>query len=245
MTGPLGLSERQIDDAINSAEASLRDNQSTLTSGAIGAAATVGHIVTGLLIALFTMFFFIKDGRQIFGWAVRLFPAGARDRVNGAGERAWLTLVSYVRATLAVAFVDAVGIGVGAAVLGVPLALPLGVIVFLGAFVPIIGATVSGLVAVLVALVAKGPVTALILLGIVLLVQQVEGHVLQPLLLGRAVSVHPLAVVLAIATGVLLAGIVGALVAVPFVAVANTIATYLSREGRTLVPTEPEGQVPT
>ena len=228
MTGPLGLSERQIDDAINSAEASLRDNQSTLTSGAIGAAATVGHIVTGLLIALFTMFFFIKDGRQIFGWAVRLFPAGARDRVNGAGERAWLTLVSYVRATLAVAFVDAVG-----------------VIVFLGAFVPIIGATVSGLVAVLVALVAKGPVTALILLGIVLLVQQVEGHVLQPLLLGRAVSVHPLAVVLAIATGVLLAGIVGALVAVPFVAVANTIATYLSREGRTLVPTEPEGQVPT
>ena len=245
VTGPLGLSERQINDAINSAEASLRDNQSTLTSGAIGAAATVGHIVTGLLVALFTMFFFIKDGRQIFGWAVRLFPAGARDRVNGAGERAWLTLVSYVRATLAVAFVDAVGIGVGAAVLGVPLALPLGVIVFLGAFVPIIGATVSGLVAVLVALVAKGPVTALILLGIVLLVQQVEGHVLQPLLLGRAVSVHPLAVVLAIATGVLLAGIVGALVAVPFVAVANTIATYLSREGRTLVPTEPEGQVPT
>jgi predicted PurR-regulated permease PerM len=245
VNGPLGLSERQIDDTITSAEASLRDNQSTLTSGAIGAAATVGHIVTGLLIALFTTFFFIKDGRQIFGWAVRLFPAGTRGRVSGAGERAWHTLVSYVRATLAVAFVDAVGIGVGAAVLGVPLALPLGVIVFLGAFVPIIGATVSGLVAVLVALVAKGPVTALILLGIVLLVQQVEGHVLQPLLLGRAVSVHPLAVVLAIATGVLLAGIVGALVAVPFVAVANTIATYLSREGRTLVPTEPEGQVPT
>ena len=129
-----------------------------------------------------------------------------------------------MRATLAVAFVDAVGIGVGAAVLGVPLALPLGVLVFLGSFVPIVGATVTGLVAVLVALVAKGPVTALLLLGVVLLVQQVEGHVLQPLLLGRAVKVHPLAVVLAIATGVLLAGIVGALVAVPIVAVANTVA---------------------
>ena len=143
-----------------------------------------------------------------------------------------------MRATLAVAFVDAVGIGVGAAVLGVPLALPLGVLVFLGSFVPIVGATVTGLVAVLVALVAKGPVTALLLLGVVLLVQQVEGHVLQPLLLGRAVKVHPLAVVLAIATGVLLAGIVGALVAVPIVAVANTVASYLTPDGNP-APDEP------
>ncbi|MFL6128662.1 MAG: AI-2E family transporter [Mycobacteriales bacterium] len=228
VNGPPGLSQAQIDSAIASAENSLRENRSSLTTGAIGAATTAGHVLTGLLIALFTTFFLIKDGRRIWSWLVRLLPRDARHRADGAGERAWYTLISYVRATLAVAFVDAVGIGVGAALLGVPLALPLGVLVFLGAFVPIVGATLSGLVAVLVALVAKGPLTALLLLGIVLLVQQVEGHVLQPLLLGRAVKVHPLAVVLAIATGVLLAGIVGALVAVPIVAVANTVASYLT-----------------
>jgi predicted PurR-regulated permease PerM len=228
INGPLGLSQTQIDNAFDSARNSLTENRETLTSGAIGAATTAGHVLTGLLIALFATFFLVKDGAQIWRWIVRLFPGDTRARADGAGQRAWQTLISYVRATLAVAFVDAVGIGVGAAVLGVPLALPLAVLVFLGSFVPIVGATVSGLVAVLVALVAKGPVTALLLLGVVLLVQQLEGHVLQPLLLGRAVKVHPLAVVLAIATGVLLAGIVGALVAVPIVAVANTVASYLT-----------------
>ena len=239
INGPLGLSQTQIDNAFESARNSLSENRETLTSGAVGAATTAGHVLTGLLIALFATFFLLKDGAQIWAWMVRLFPRDTRARANGAGHRAWRTLVSYIRATLAVAFVDAVGIGLGAALLGVPLALPLAVLVFLGSFVPIVGATVSGLVAVLVALVAKGPVTALLLLGVVLLVQQLEGHVLQPVLLGRAVKVHPLAVVLAIATGVLLAGIVGALVAVPIVAVANTVAAYLSRDDKTLVPVEP------
>jgi predicted PurR-regulated permease PerM len=241
VNGPLGLSQAQIDNAITSAENSLRENRSALTTGAVGAATTAGHVLTGLLIALFATFFLLKDGAQIWAWVVRLFPRDTRARVHGAGQRAWHTLISYVRATLAVAFVDAVGIGVGAALLGVPLALPLGVLVFLGSFVPIVGATVTGLVAVLVALVAKGPAVALALLAVVLAVQQLEGHVLQPLLLGRAVSVHPLAVVLAIATGVLLAGIVGALVAVPIVAVANTVASYLSPGEETLVPVEPAG----
>lgn len=240
VSGPLGLSETQIDNAITSAENSLAENRATLTSGAVGAATTAGHLLTGLLLALFATFFFLKDGPLIWSWAVRLFPADARHRADGAGRRAWHTLISYVRATLAVAFVDALGIGIGAAVLGVPLALPLAVIVFLGSFVPIVGALLSGLVAVLVALVAKGPVTALILLGVVLAVQQLEGHVLQPLLLGRAIKVHPLAVVLGIATGVLLAGIVGALIAVPIVAVVNTVASYLSREDRSLVPAVPD-----
>src|SRR5262249_22247295 len=126
----------------------------------------------------------------------------------------------------------------GAALLGVPLALPLAVIVFLFSFIPIVGATVSGLIAVLIALVAKGPVTALILLGIVLLVQQVEGHILQPLLLGRAVKVHPLAIVSGIAPGRLLAGIIGALLAVPIVAVVATVSSYLFK-GEDVVPTEP------
>jgi predicted PurR-regulated permease PerM len=144
-----------------------------------------------------------------------------------------------VHATLAVAFVDAFFIGLGAALLGVPLALPLAVIVFLFSFIPIVGATVSGLIAVLIALVAKGPVTALILLGVVLLVQQVEGHILQPLLLGRAVKVHPLAIVFGIAAGTLLAGIIGALLAVPIVAVIATVSGYLSTGEPGAVPVEP------
>jgi predicted PurR-regulated permease PerM len=222
INGPLGLSQQQINDYVDRARESLSQNRSKLTSGAIGAASTAGEVITGALLTLFATIFFIKDGRQIWTWIVRLFPAGAQERVGGAGERAWRTLISYVHATVAVAFVDAVGIGVGAAVLGVPLALPLAVIVFLFAFIPIVGATVSGLVAVLIALVAEGPVKAAILLAIVLLVQQVEGHILQPLLLGRAVKVHPLAIVFGIATGTILAGIVGALLAVPLVSFLNT-----------------------
>jgi predicted PurR-regulated permease PerM len=239
INGPLGLSQTQINDYVDNARNSLSQNRSKLTSGAIGAAGTVGEVLTGALLTLFATIFFIKDGRQVWTWVVRLFPIGSRERVAGAGERAWRTLISYVHATVAVALVDAVGIGLGAAILGVPLALPLAVLVFLGAFIPIVGATLTGLVAVLVALVAKGPVTALILLAIVLLVQQVEGHILQPLLLGRAVKVHPLAIVFGIAAGTLLAGIIGALLAVPLVAVISTVSSYLSGGREDAVPTEP------
>jgi len=147
-----------------------------------------------------------------------------------------VTLVSYVRATMLVAFVDAVGIGIGLAILRVPLALPLAALVFLTAFIPVIGATLSGAVAVLVALVTQGPITALIVLAIVIAVQQLEGHVLQPLIMGRAVALHPLAVILAIATGVVAAGIIGGLIAVPLLAVANTAIRYLRDR--------PEGQPP-
>jgi predicted PurR-regulated permease PerM len=247
INGPLGLSQQQINDYVDSARRSLSENRSRLTSGALGAASTIGEILTGALLTLFATIFFIKDGRQIWTWLVRLFPKGSRERVAGAGERAWRTLISYVHATLAVALVDAIGIGLGAFALRVPLALPLAVLVFLGSFIPIVGATLTGLIAVLVALVAKGPVTALILLGVVLLVQQVEGHILQPLLLGRAVKVHPLAIVFGIATGTLLAGIIGALLAVPIVAVISTVSGYLSGGEEDVVPTEPPGsggQVP-
>lgn len=248
INGPLGLSQQQINDYVDNARTSLSENRSRLTSGAVGAAGTVGEVLTGALLTLFASIFFIKDGRQVWTWVVRLFPLGSRERVAGAGERAWRTLISYVHATVAVALVDAIGIGIGAAALKVPLALPLAVLVFLGAFIPIVGATGTGLVAVLVALVARGPGTALFLLLIVLFVQQVEGHILQPLLLGRAVKVHPLAIVFGIAAGTLLAGIIGALLAVPIVAVISTVSSYLSGNGEGVVPTEPagtDGQVPT
>ncbi len=235
-TGPLHMSDRQLNSAVESGQQWLDDNSNTLTSGAVATATTIFDIITGLLLVLFATFFFLRDGSRIWGFIVRLIPSRARPQLAGAGEASWLTLVAYVRATVLVAFIDAVGIGLAVLILRVPLAFPLAALVFLGAFIPIVGATLSGAVAVLVALVGNGPVTALILLAAVIGVQQLEGHVLQPLIMGRAVAIHPLAVIVAIATGVVLAGIVGALVAVPLIAVLNTGVRRLVEHKREPAP---------
>ncbi|HYJ75553.1 MAG TPA: AI-2E family transporter [Kineosporiaceae bacterium] len=233
--GPLHVTGEQINTWIDQAQQSMSANSSRLVSGALGVASTAADVGSGLFIALFSTFFFLAGGRGIWDFVVGLFPRGARPRVQGAAVRAWATLTAYVRATVIVAAVDAIGIGLGAAILGLPLAVPIAVLVFLGAFVPIVGAFVTGVVAVLVALVSKGFVSALIMLGIVIAVQQLEAHVLQPFLLGRAVEVHPLAVILGIGAGVLIAGIIGALFAVPLVAVGHVVAQYLREQ-----PPEPE-----
>jgi predicted PurR-regulated permease PerM len=224
----VGVSQRQIDGYIDAATKAISDNRSTITSGALGAATTVGHVVAGFFIVLFVTFFFLRDGAQIWAFVTRFLPRGARLPVWRAGNDAWETLHAYVKATVFVAFVDALGIGVGAAILGVPLALPLAALVFLTSFIPVVGATLSGAVAVLVALVANGPITALILLGVVIGVQQLEGHVLQPLIMGRAVALHPLAVIMVLTAGIVLAGIVGGLIAVPILAVLNTAVRSLA-----------------
>jgi predicted PurR-regulated permease PerM len=233
------ITRGQLEEAVAQLQENLVDNQDTLASGALTTAATVGEVFTGIVLALFTLFFFLKDGRSIWLWLVGLFPADSRAYLDEAARRSWRTLISYVRATVVVAMVDAVGIGIGLAILGVPLVIPLAALVFLGAFVPIIGSFLAGSVAVLVALVSNGPITALIALAIVVTVMQLEGHVLQPLLLGRAVRVHPLAVVLAIAAGLLIGGIFGALIAVPAVACVNVAGTYLSRRHEGPRPPEP------
>jgi predicted PurR-regulated permease PerM len=198
--------------------------------------------VAGLFIALFCLFFFLYQGEQIWSWLVRLFPRRAREKADSSGRRAWVTLTAYVRATVLVAAMDAIGIALGAAILGLPLVGAIGILVFVGAFIPVVGALVSGFVAVLVALVAKGPLVAVIMLAVVIGVQQLEAHVLQPFLMGRAVSVHPLAVILSIATGVVIAGIVGALIAVPTVAVLNTIVSHLA--GNDVEPEPPRRRRP-
>ncbi|MCG7596874.1 AI-2E family transporter [Mycobacterium sp. PSTR-4-N] len=225
--GPLGLSREQIDNAGNSAIQALRDNQERVTSGALSTAGTITEIVTGALLMLFTLIFLLHGGRNIFEFVTRIFPAGTRRRVRDAGRAGFHSLIGYVRATFLVALVDALGIGVGLAIMGVPLALPLASLVFLGAFIPLVGAVVTGFLAVIVALLTKGLIYALITLGLILAVQQLEGHVLQPLVMGRAVSIHPLAVVLAIAGGGVLAGIVGALLAVPVLAFLNSAIRVL------------------
>ena len=178
-------------------------------------------MLTGALLTLFVLIFFLYDGERIWRFVIRVVPADVRDNVDLAGRRGFASLVSYVRATVIVAVVDAVGIGVGLLIIGIPLAVPLATLVFLGAIIPIIGAVVAGSVSVLVALVTNGFIAALVVLAIIIGVMQLESHVLQPLLLGRAVRLHPIAVVLAIAAGVVVGGIAGALIAVPLLAVLN------------------------
>ncbi|WP_110318640.1 AI-2E family transporter [Mycolicibacterium moriokaense] len=226
-SGPLHLDQAQIDGARKSAVEALQNNQEKLTSGALSTAGTVTEIVTGALLVLFTLIFVLHGGRNIYGYVTRIFPENVRERVRDAGRAGFRSLIGYVRATFLVALVDAVGIGTGLAIMGIPLALPLASLVFLGAFIPLVGAVIAGFLAVVVALIAKGWIFALITLGLIIAVQQLEGHVLQPLVMGRAVSIHPLAIVLAIAGGAVLASIVGALLAVPTLAFVNSAMRVL------------------
>ena len=227
ISGPLHLRPDQINHFGDTAIQTIQDHQQELTSGALSTAGTVTEIVTGALLALFTLIFLLLGGRNIWRYLTQIAPATVRQRVGDAGAAGFHSLTGYVRATSVVALVDAVGIGTGLAIMGVPLALPLASLVFLGAFIPLVGAVLSGFVAVVVALLAKGFVYALITLGLIIAVMQLEAHVLQPLVMGRAVSIHPLAVVLGIAAGGVIAGVVGALLAVPTIAFINSAARVL------------------
>jgi len=228
LASPLHLTDTQISDFVQQAVKSLQADSQIFVSGALTVGVSLGHLLTGLLLTLFSLLFILIDGKGIWTWIVRIFPRRARAAVSGAGTAGWVTLGNFVKVQVLVASLDAIGIGVGAAILGVPMAIPIAVLVFLGSFIPIIGAVATGIVAVVIALIFNGPLIALLMLGVVLLVQQLEGHVLQPLIMGSAVKVHPLAVVLVVAGGSLLAGIPGALFAVPVAAVLNVMANYIS-----------------
>jgi putative heme transporter len=232
--GPLNASDSEIDDYLDRAQEAVRnfaqDGEFLSRLSELGSA--VGHVLAGFFIVLFATYFFLADGQRIWSWVVRLSPRTSRVLVDGSGRVAWVSLTQFVRATVIVAAVDAIGVMIVAAILGVPFVMAIGVLVFLGAFVPMVGAFVAGTVAVLVALVDQGPITALFMLGGVVLVQQSEGHVLQPFLMGRFVSVHPLGVIVSIGVGVIVAGIPGALVAVPLAATVNAVAQHLAANTR-------------
>ncbi len=228
--GPLQASDSQINDYIKSAQELVTSSNKEIVTRVTDVGTTIGHIIAGFFIVLFASYFFLADGQRIWAWVVRLFPRAARVKADSSGKAAWASLTQFVRATVLVALVDATGVVIVALILDVPFVSAIGVLVFLGAFIPMIGAFLSGTVAVLVALVAHGPVVALLMLAGVILVQQIEAHVLQPFLLGRFVSVHPLGVIVAIACGVLVAGIAGALVAVPLVAALNAVVQHLSED---------------
>ena len=229
--GPLpieGESFREwLTDVQNDLLIMVRSNSSTIASGALSFASSAVSLGASALLMIFMLFFILRDGRQMWIVAVRSMPSQWRYKVNEAAIRGWVTLGSYVNTQVKVAAIDAVGIGLGAFFLGVPMAIPITVLVFLASFVPIVGAFVSGAVAVLVALVNNGVTSAVIMLLVVLAVQQIESNLLQPLMMSHAVSLHPVAVVAAVAAGGMLAGILGAVFAVPLLAFVNVTTQYL------------------
>lgn len=229
LESPLQLTEAQLNDWLGVLAEELNLNSAWILSGALSISSSVGSVLVGAGLALFALVFFVHDGERITRWVINLLPQDARAPVAGATHRGWATLTNFVTVQIFVAVIDAIGIGLGAFFLGLPLVIPIAVAVFLGAFVPIVGAFVAGGLAAFIALVYEGPVAALIMIIIVLAVQQLEGQILQPLVMGRAVRVHPLAVVLAVTAGGFLAGIPGVLFAVPIVAYLNVFISYLAR----------------
>ena len=224
--GPLHVDQAQIDSLQDRAQDFLQNNWRGLANGALSVTGTIGSVLAGTVIALLALFFFLRDGRFMWLWVVRGTTGTNADRVDSAGRHAWGTLGRYARTSATVALIDAVGIALGAWILGVPLVIPIAIAVFLFSFVPMFGATISGALAVLVALVDGGWTTALIMLGVVILVQQLEGSILYPLMFGKAASLHPMVILLSVSAGTLLAGFVGAVIAVPFI---SFITTFISK----------------
>jgi predicted PurR-regulated permease PerM len=237
---PFNISIADTERYIQQGISYLQDNSSMLASGLSSVGATAGHVFAGIFLAFFAVIFLLLDGKNIWKWVSNLFPRTSRKNILEAGVKGWGTLISFVKSQVAVAGVDAVGIGLIALVLQVPLAIPIAVMVFLGSFIPVVGAVITGLIAVVIALIFNGWLTAVLMLAAVLLVQLLEGHVLQPFLIGKAVNIHPLAIVLAVAIGSLLAGIPGALFAVPIVAFLNVFIGHLLRGGPPKAVAKPE-----
>ncbi len=248
LNSPFHVTDKQINEIAKNLRDAVGANTDQITSAGLEGVTVVVEALTGILLAAFSTLFLLYDGKRIWQWTLKLVPAAARPGVAGAGPRAWRTLTAYVRGTVVVALIDAIFIGLGIYFLDVPMAVPLAVFIFLFAFIPLVGAVVSGALAVVVALVTQGVFAAVMTLVVVLAVQQIEGHILQPFILGRAVRVHPLAVVLSVAAGGMIAGIGGAVVAVPLVAVTNTVVGYLraySREAAVRQAPKPRGATST
>ncbi|WP_162606190.1 AI-2E family transporter [Jiangella asiatica] len=224
---PFGVDEAQLDRWIDRALSYVQSDDSVAEQATTAATVAI-EIFVGIVLALFALIFFLYDGERIWAWLVRLFPSRSRVRAAAAGDVAWRTLAQYIRGIVLVALFDAVAVTVLLFILQVPLALPLGVLIFFGAFVPLIGAFVTGTVAVLVALVTQGLLTAIVVLAGLVIVQQIESNLFQPFILGRMVRIHPLAVAVAVAIGTLAGSIIGAIIAVPIVAVVNTVGSYLA-----------------
>lgn len=220
-TLPFAPTQAQIDEWVQTAQSSIGDivTSSQFGSGALAGVSAVATFITGLVLMVVILFFFLKDGPRMWEFVLRPFRGRGYDRARRIGDKSVTVLGSYVRGTAAVAFVDAVGILIGLLILQVPLAVPLAVLVFVLAFIPIVGAVLAGVLAALVALVANGPLNALLVVGVVVLVNQLEGNLLQPVLMGRTMKLHAFVVLVVLAGGTTIGGILGTLLAVPLTAV--------------------------
>ncbi len=236
---PIPVGREQLRDGLDQVQQWLSGNAGDISRGVLSIGTTAGGVLVGGLLALVVTFFFLAQGDVIWSWLVCLLPAEWRGRVHQAFRRGWVTLGTYAKMQIVISGADAIGIGIGAAVLGLPFLLPMILIVFLLCFIPILGAWLSGALVVLVALAFEGPVAAVIMLVVVVVVQQLESNLLSPFLMGKAVNLHPLAIMLAVASGSYLMGLFGALFTVPFLAVINTVALYFS--GRDMFPALAEG----
>jgi len=225
--GPLGLDRAEIEAIASEALNNVGQFSGTIAAQVGTIALAVGEVLTAISLALVLLFFFVKDGEQLVGWFIARTPDRLRNDLRAAGARGWGALAGFVRGTAAIALIDAVGIGLGLLIVGVPLVLPLTLLVFLGGFIPVIGAFASGMLAVLVALATGGLSTALIVLAIVLVVQQIEGNVLQPIIMRRAVSLHPVVILTVLTSGAVIVGVLGAFLAVPLAATAAAIGNEL------------------
>lgn len=226
-TGPLHLKNNSVNDLGDKLVTFLRDRQSTVVSGAIAGVSVAVEVITGMLLTFFMTIFLLYDGDRIWAFFVRAFPERHRMRTHETGLAMWRTLSGYVTGTFTVALFHGVVMGITLAIVGVPLVAPLAVLIFIGSFIPLIGVVVFGGLAVLVTLVAKGGAAAIIVLVVLIVEHQIEGHVLQPLVVGRYVRLHPLAIAVVLAGGSVLAGIPGAIFGVPIVASANAAVHYL------------------
>ncbi|SCE79458.1 Predicted PurR-regulated permease PerM [Micromonospora mirobrigensis] len=224
VTSTLPVSDAQLDKLIDQVRSGFGGGFDP-----VGGARTAAEVAGSTLLALVLLFFLLKDGRSMWRWVLRRLTGPNRDVTAEAGRAGWRTLGAYSRGTMIIAAIDAIGIGLALVLLGVPLALPLALITFLGGFIPIIGATVAGAVAVLVALAAKGPTTALLVLAAVIAVQQIEGNLLEPLIMKRQVQLHPAVILVVVTAGTLIAGIAGAFVSVPIAAVAYRVVDTVQR----------------
>lgn len=237
-TGPLHLQRNQLTKWIDEIAAQITAQRNQITQTVLTGATVALEVLASLVLLLFVTFFLLKDGDRIWAWFLKAFGSVA-PRVDRAGRVAWVTLSHYVQGTVAVAAVHGVVMGIVLAGMGVPLWAPLAVLIFLASFIPIVGIFFAGGVATLVTLGAKGPIYALVFLGILLVEQQLENHVLQPLIVGRALNFHPLAIILVLAVGGIVAGIAGAAVAVPVAAVIYRALPELMNDKPALPPAPP------
>lgn len=235
--GPLHLSDSQVAKYFQELSDTISKNQGTLVTGAITTLSTLSHVIAGGLLLLLSTFFLLRDGEVIWRWVLGLLPMGSRRRIDQVGRVGWHTLGGYMRGVTIIATLHATTIYVVLHVLDVPMALALSVLIFVGSFIPLIGMTVTGIFCIMVSLIEHGPAAALVVAITIVVLVQLEAHLLQPLIMSRNVEVHPLGVALAVLAGTSVAGVAGALFAVPIVAFANATlrAVHLP-----LPPTEEE-----